>query len=168
MPDGYSAGKRPLPGMEYPPPAFRSMTKREAAAHAPRMPSPTAHDAQLMRQSGAGRFARHLQGFRDRSADHAVAQRCQHEQLGDLPQRGAAIFAELLDQIVNGIQDRCQAFMFSRQDHPRYQRGDALLFESVEGYVDDPANPQGIVVSVDVLQQGLLVRLPFESLQLLP
>lgn len=38
----------------------------------------------------------------------------------------------------------------------------------LEGYVDDPANPRGIVVSVDVLQQGLLVRLPLESLQLLP
>ena len=29
-------------------------------------------------------------------------------------------------------------------------------------------NPQGIVVSVDVLQQGLLVRLPLDRLQLLP
>jgi transcription antitermination factor NusG len=38
----------------------------------------------------------------------------------------------------------------------------------LEGYVDDPVNPQGIVVSVDVLQQGLLVRLPLDCLQLLP
>jgi transcription antitermination factor NusG len=38
----------------------------------------------------------------------------------------------------------------------------------LEGYVDDPANPRGIVVSVDVLQQGLLVRLPLDHLQLLP
>ncbi len=38
----------------------------------------------------------------------------------------------------------------------------------LEGLVDDPLNPQGIVVSIDVLQQGLLVRLPLESLQLLP
>lgn len=38
----------------------------------------------------------------------------------------------------------------------------------LEGYVDDPVNPQGIVVSVDVLQQGLLVRLPLDRLQLLP
>jgi transcriptional antiterminator RfaH len=36
------------------------------------------------------------------------------------------------------------------------------------GVVDDPANPQGIVLSVDVLQQGLLVRLPLENLQALP
>ena len=38
----------------------------------------------------------------------------------------------------------------------------------LEGYVDDPVNPRGIVVSVDVLQQGLLVRLPLEHLQILP
>lgn len=38
----------------------------------------------------------------------------------------------------------------------------------LEGYVDDPANPQGIVLAVDVLQQGLLVKLPAENLQILP
>src|SRR6478752_1360832 len=38
----------------------------------------------------------------------------------------------------------------------------------LEGYIDDPVNPRGIVVSVDVLQQGLLVRLPLDHLQLLP
>lgn len=38
----------------------------------------------------------------------------------------------------------------------------------VEGYVDDPSNPSGIIVSIDVLQQGLLVRLPLENLQVLP
>lgn len=38
----------------------------------------------------------------------------------------------------------------------------------LEGYVDDTANPQGIVVSVDVLRQGLLVKLPIEQLRVLP
>jgi transcription antitermination factor NusG len=38
----------------------------------------------------------------------------------------------------------------------------------VEGFVDDPTNPHGIVLSVDVLQQGLLVKLPVEHLQALP
>lgn len=38
----------------------------------------------------------------------------------------------------------------------------------VEGYVDDPARPQGIVISVDVLQQGLHVKVPAENLQVLP
>jgi len=35
----------------------------------------------------------------------------------------------------------------------------------VEGVVDNPANPAGIVVAVDVLQQGVLVRLPMEILE---
>ncbi|HVW20198.1 MAG TPA: UpxY family transcription antiterminator [Opitutaceae bacterium] len=38
----------------------------------------------------------------------------------------------------------------------------------LEGYVDDPANPQGVVLSVDVLRQGLLVRVPAENLNVLP
>lgn len=38
----------------------------------------------------------------------------------------------------------------------------------LEGYVDNPAHPQGIVISVDVLQQGLLVKVPAENLQALP
>jgi transcriptional antiterminator RfaH len=38
----------------------------------------------------------------------------------------------------------------------------------LQGVVDDPDNPQGIVLAVDVLQQGLLVKLPLENLQALP
>lgn len=38
----------------------------------------------------------------------------------------------------------------------------------VEGYVDDPAKPQGVVIAIDVLQQGLLVKVPAENLQVLP
>lgn len=57
--------------------------------------------------------------------------------------------------------------------HPLLKKGTNVRviggpLNGLEGQVDDPANPQGIVVSVDVLQQGLLVRLPLESLQLLP
>ena len=57
--------------------------------------------------------------------------------------------------------------------HPLLRRGTQVRVSSgplqgLEGYVDDPANPRGIVVSVDVLQQGLLVSLPLEILQPLP
>lgn len=38
----------------------------------------------------------------------------------------------------------------------------------VQGYVDDPAKPQGVVIAIDVLQQGLLVKVPAENLQVLP
>ena len=38
----------------------------------------------------------------------------------------------------------------------------------LEGFVDDPSNPRGIVLSVDVLQQGLHVKMPAEQLRVLP
>jgi transcriptional antiterminator RfaH len=62
---------------------------------------------------------------------------------------------------------------FEAAIHPLVRKGTHVRVQGgplhgLEGYVDDPANPRGIVVSVDVLQQGLLVRLPLENLQLLP
>jgi transcriptional antiterminator RfaH len=36
----------------------------------------------------------------------------------------------------------------------------------LEGIVDDPKNPKGIVISVDILQQGVHVLLPPEALKL--
>ncbi|MFT3781146.1 MAG: transcription termination/antitermination NusG family protein [Nibricoccus sp.] len=38
----------------------------------------------------------------------------------------------------------------------------------LEGVIDDPANPNGIVICVDVLQQGLLVKVPLTDLEALP
>jgi transcriptional antiterminator RfaH len=38
----------------------------------------------------------------------------------------------------------------------------------LEGVVDNSTNPQGIVLAVDVLQQGLLVKMPLADLQPLP
>jgi transcriptional antiterminator RfaH len=57
--------------------------------------------------------------------------------------------------------------------HPLLTRGRRVRvtggpLHGVEGYIDDPTNPKGIVVSIDVLQQGLLVKLPLENLQPLP
>jgi hypothetical protein len=34
--------------------------------------------------------------------------------------------------------------------------------------VDDPENPHGVIVAVDVLRQGVLVRVPMGNLQPLP
>lgn len=57
--------------------------------------------------------------------------------------------------------------------HPLLTRGRRVRvvggpLHGVEGFVDDPGHPQGVVVVMDVLQQGLLVRLPMENLQPLP
>jgi hypothetical protein len=38
----------------------------------------------------------------------------------------------------------------------------------VEGMVDDPLHPKGVVIAVDVLQQGVLVRIPVEQIVVLP
>ena len=38
----------------------------------------------------------------------------------------------------------------------------------VEGFVDNPAQPEGVVIAIDVLQQGLRVKVPADQLQALP
>lgn len=38
----------------------------------------------------------------------------------------------------------------------------------LEGFVDNPADPRGVVLSVDVLRQGVLVRVPADRIQPLP
>jgi transcriptional antiterminator RfaH len=57
--------------------------------------------------------------------------------------------------------------------HPLMKKGTRVKIaggplHGIEGTVDDPANPRGVVIAVDVLQQGLLVRLPVANLQILP
>jgi transcription antitermination factor NusG len=57
--------------------------------------------------------------------------------------------------------------------HPLLKKGTRVKVTGgplygIEGIVDDPANPRGVVIAVDVLQQGLLVRMPMEHLQILP
>jgi transcription antitermination factor NusG len=57
--------------------------------------------------------------------------------------------------------------------HPLLKKGTRVKvaggpLHGLEGVVDDPANPKGVVIAVDVLQQGLLVRMPMENLQILP
>jgi transcription antitermination factor NusG len=85
-----------------------------------------------------------------------------------LPVANEAVFLRQLEDVkticASGLEAALHPLM-KKGTHVRVQGGP---LHGLEGYVDDPANPQGIVVSVDVLQQGLLVRLPFESLLLLP
>jgi len=56
---------------------------------------------------------------------------------------------------------------------PLIQRGTRVRVTSgplwgIEGVVDDPANPQGVIVAMDVLQQGLHIRMALENLEPLP
>lgn len=57
--------------------------------------------------------------------------------------------------------------------HPLLRKGVPVRITSgplkgLEGVVDNPDHPQGIVLAVDVLQQGLLVKVPMTHLKLLP
>ncbi len=57
--------------------------------------------------------------------------------------------------------------------HPLLRKGTRVKvaggpLHGLEGIVDDPASPRGVVIAVDVLQQGLLVRMPMENLEILP
>ena len=57
--------------------------------------------------------------------------------------------------------------------HPLLKKGVLVRIISgplrgLEGVIDNPDNPRGIVLAVDVLQQGLLVRVPMTHLKPLP
>lgn len=85
-----------------------------------------------------------------------------------LPVENEALFLRQLEDVKAICASGYEAAL-----HPLIHRGTKVKvaggpLQGIEGYVDDPANPRGIVVSVDVLQQGLLVRLPLENLQPLP
>jgi transcriptional antiterminator RfaH len=56
--------------------------------------------------------------------------------------------------------------------HPLYKKGAPVLvtggpLKGLEGVIDDPENPSGIIVEVDVLQQGLHIAIPMMDLKLL-
>lgn len=57
--------------------------------------------------------------------------------------------------------------------HPLLRHGARVRVVSgplkgVEGMIEDPHSPKGIVISMDVLQQGVLVAVPLADLKLLP
>ena len=85
-----------------------------------------------------------------------------------LPVENESVFLQQLEAVKVVCNSGLEAVL-----HPLMKKGTHVRvkggpLDGLEGYVDDPANPQGIIVSVDVLQRGLLVRLPFNTLQLLP
>ncbi len=62
---------------------------------------------------------------------------------------------------------------FEATVHPLFTKGHPVRviggpLRGLEGVIDDPSNPQGIVITVDVLQQGLHIPVPMKDLKLLP
>lgn len=77
-------------------------------------------------------------------------------------------FLAQLDDVRRIVESGLEAVL-----HPLLRKGTLVRvtggpLRGLEGVIDDPANPRGIVLAVDVLQQGLLVRLPLEDLKPLP
>lgn len=61
---------------------------------------------------------------------------------------------------------------FETTIHPLFKKGAPVRVVSgplrgVEGIIDDPKNPSGIIVAVDVLQQGLHIAINLADLKLL-
>ena len=57
--------------------------------------------------------------------------------------------------------------------HPLFKKGAPVRvlsgpLKGLEGIIDDPKNPKGIIVEVDVLQQGLHIAVPLSDLKILP
>lgn len=57
--------------------------------------------------------------------------------------------------------------------HPILRKGTNVRIvtgplKGVHGMVDNPANPGGVVIAIDVLQQGVLIKIPMSDLQILP
>ncbi len=56
---------------------------------------------------------------------------------------------------------------------PLFRKGEPVRVMSgplrgLEGVIDNPDNPQGIIIAVDVLQQGIHVAVPMTDLKILP
>lgn len=77
-------------------------------------------------------------------------------------------FLEQIDQVRTIVASGLHATL-----QPLIKRGSRVRvvvgpLRGVEGVIDNPEKPEGIVIAIDVLQQGLLVKMPLEHLKPLP
>ena len=85
-----------------------------------------------------------------------------------LPVENETVFLRQLEDVKAICTSGFEAAVHPLMTKGRHVRVLGGPMHGLEGYVDDPANPQGVVLSVDVLQQGLHVTLPVENLRILP
>ena len=85
-----------------------------------------------------------------------------------IPITDEATFLRQIESVKAMVASGYQLTVLPLLTRGRRVRVSAGPLYGLEGYVDDPADPHGIVVSVDVLRQGLLVKLPVEYLVALP
>jgi transcriptional antiterminator RfaH len=77
-------------------------------------------------------------------------------------------FLEQMEQVRSMVASGFELTVMPLLTKGRRVKVNGGALHGLEGYVDDPTNPQGIVISVDVLRQGLLVKMPVQNLTVLP
>ena len=86
----------------------------------------------------AGLSARKAERPGHRLAEGGIAGRGEDEPEGRLVDRPVFMtFAELVDQLVDGIEDRVERVAIAGKDHPGGERAGAFLAEGIEGAVHD-------------------------------
>lgn len=85
-----------------------------------------------------------------------------------LPTGDEALFLRQLTDVQSIVNSGFETTL-----QPLYKKGAPVLvtagpLRGLEGVIDNPDNPSGIIVEVDVLQQGLHVAIPMSDLKLLP
>ncbi|MCW5549120.1 MAG: UpxY family transcription antiterminator [Opitutaceae bacterium] len=85
-----------------------------------------------------------------------------------IPVADEAVFLRQLDEVKAIVASGFELSLMPLLTKGRRVKISGGPLHGLEGYVDNPANPAGIVISVDVLQQGLHVKVPAANLTPLP
>lgn len=90
----------------------------------------------------------------------------QHELIARaIPVEDEARFLEQLEDVRRMVSSGIEFTLVPLLTRGRMVRVVGGPLHGLEGLVDDPSNPERIVISVDVLRQGILMRVPAESLR---
>ncbi len=85
-----------------------------------------------------------------------------------IPVDDEATFLRQLEDVRTIVSSGIELTVIPLLTRGRHVRVVGGPLHGLEGLVDDSSNPLGIVISVDVLRQGLLLKIPAESLHALP
>ena len=85
-----------------------------------------------------------------------------------IPVRDEASFLAQLGAVEALVASGLEATLHPLLRHGARVRIVSGPLKGVEGMIEDPHSPKGVVISMDVLQQGVLVAVPLADLKLLP
>ncbi|MBK8477178.1 MAG: antitermination protein NusG [Opitutaceae bacterium] len=84
-----------------------------------------------------------------------------------LPVTDEASFLVQLDAVKTLVASGLEASLHPLLKHGARVRVVSGPLKGVEGMVENPSSPKGVVISMDVLQQGILVAVPLADLRIL-